>query len=426
MAGEVILIQTGQAGNQISSAFWKKVCEEHGINHTTGKPLDGTEVKGDPNVFFKNIAGKYVPRSVVVDLEPAVVEKLTQTFGTLFDPKCVVHGSDGAGNNYAVGMIEMGEQHIDQVLSVVESQVAETESLGGFMFAHSTGGGTGSGMGSLILKRLREKYPKSPIFSFSIFPSPKISETVVEPYNSVLTASTLSKYSSAATVLDNEALFNIAVNKLGIASPNLSDLNDIISEVMVNITASLRFSGTLNVDLMKLVTNLVPYEQQNFMLASTAPLVSAEDRSYTKLSVQDLTQQLFHQDNMLAACDPTKGHYLAASVLFRGNIQSTEINEAISKVKEQNTFVNWIPTGFKVARSEEPPANMPVGVALLANNSAIGSVFSRILASFDKLWSRKAFSHWYTDAGMEEKDLEEARNHIQGIVDFYKEKPEEN
>jgi hypothetical protein len=135
---------------------------------------------------------------------------------------------------------------------------------------------------------------------------------------------------------------------------------------------------------------------------------------------------LFRQDNMLAACDPTKGEYLAASVLFRGAIQSTEINEAISKVKEQNKFVKWIPTGFKVARSEVPPASSPVGVMLLANNSAITSVFTRILSSFDRLWSRKAFAHWYTDAGMEEKDLDNARNHMQGIVDAYKAKTEGN
>lgn len=425
MAGEVIIIQIGQAGNQVSAAFWKKVCLEHGIDHLTGRPTEGDTVKGNPSVIFNKIGNKYVPRAVVVDLEPAVVEDLKKNFNTLFDPKSVISGVDGAGNNFAVGYNAMGMEYIDRVMTVVEQRVSETEALGGFLMTHSIGGGTGSGFGSRILRTLRERYPKVPIMTFSIFPSPKISETVVEPYNAILALANLAKYASACVVLDNEALFRIASDKLEVENPSLEDLNLIISQVMVNITASIRFSGTMNIDLAKLVTNLVPYDTVNFFLASTAPLVLTGKESFENYSIQDLSLSLFDKDNILADMNPSEGKYLAASVLFRGKVLATEITEAMSQIKEQYDFVDFIPTGFKVSKSEIPPSDSTVGIVLLANNTGIVEVFERILAQFDKLWARKAFAHWYTDAGFEEEDINEAADSVRQIIEHYKSYNEE-
>ena len=51
---------------------------------------------------------------------------------------------------------------------------------------NSFGGGTGSGMGSLVVSKLREEYPDKICSSFSVMPSEKVSDIVVEPYNVVL------------------------------------------------------------------------------------------------------------------------------------------------------------------------------------------------------------------------------------------------
>ena len=48
------------------------------------------------------------------------------------------------------------------------------------------GGGTGSGLGTLILMKLRDNYPDVITNTHSVFPSPKVSDVVVEPYNTVL------------------------------------------------------------------------------------------------------------------------------------------------------------------------------------------------------------------------------------------------
>jgi len=58
--------------------------------------------------------------------------------------------------------------------------------------------------------------------------------------------------------VDNEAIYDICKKKLGVASPSFSNLNRLISQVVSSVTASLRFDGSLNVDLNEFQTNLVP------------------------------------------------------------------------------------------------------------------------------------------------------------------------
>lgn len=42
-------------------------------------------------------------------------------------------------------------------------------------------------MGTLLISKIREEYPDRIMMTFSIVPSPKVSDTVVEPYNATLT-----------------------------------------------------------------------------------------------------------------------------------------------------------------------------------------------------------------------------------------------
>ena len=90
----------------------------------------------------------------------------------------------------------------------------------GFQVCHSLGGGTGSGMGTLLISKIREEYPDRMLLTFSVFPSPKVSDTVVEPYNATLSVHQLVENADECMVLDNEALYDICFRTLKLTTPS--------------------------------------------------------------------------------------------------------------------------------------------------------------------------------------------------------------
>ena len=106
---------------------------------------------------------------------------------------------------------------------------------------------------------MKELFPDRMLSTFSVVPSPKVSDTVVEPYNATLSVHQLVENADQTYCIDNEALHDICARTLKIKSPDYESLNSLISIVMSGITTSLRFPGQLNADLRKLAVNLVPF-----------------------------------------------------------------------------------------------------------------------------------------------------------------------
>ncbi|XP_057802404.1 tubulin beta-1 chain-like [Salvia miltiorrhiza] len=92
--------------------------------------------------------------------------------------------------------------------------------VSGFQVCHSLGGGTGSGMGTLLISKIREEYPDRMMLTFSVFPSPKVSDTVVEPYNATLSVHQLVENADECMVLDNEGLYDICFRTLKLTTPS--------------------------------------------------------------------------------------------------------------------------------------------------------------------------------------------------------------
>ena len=86
-------------------------------------------------------------------------------------------------------------------------------------------GGTVSVMESLLISKIKEEYQDRIIETFSVFPSPKVSDTVVEPYNATLSIHLLVDSTDEVQVIDNEVLYDILLRTLKLPTPNYGDLN---------------------------------------------------------------------------------------------------------------------------------------------------------------------------------------------------------
>ncbi len=162
-------------------------------------------------------------------------------YGQIFRPDNFVFGQTGAGNNWAKGHYTEGAELIDSVLDVCRKEAESCDCLQGFQISHSLGGGTGSGMGTLLISKLREEYPDRVMVTFSVIPSPKVSDTVVEPYNTTLSVHQLVENSDETMCVDNEALYDICFRTLKLTTPTFGDLNHLVSIVMSGVTCCLRF-----------------------------------------------------------------------------------------------------------------------------------------------------------------------------------------
>lgn len=85
-----------------------------------------------------------------------------------------VFGQSGAGNNWAKGHYTEGAELVDSVLDVVRREAEGCDCLQGFQITHSLGGGTGAGMGTLLISKIREEFPDRMMCTFSVVPSPKV------------------------------------------------------------------------------------------------------------------------------------------------------------------------------------------------------------------------------------------------------------
>ncbi|XP_062236966.1 tubulin alpha chain-like [Platichthys flesus] len=385
------------------------------------------------NTFFNETGcGKHVPRTIFVDLEPTVIDEVrTGIYRQLYHPDQLITGKEDAANNYARGRYTTGQDIIELVIDRTRKLADQCTGLQGFFVFRSFGGGTGSGFTSLLMERLSEEYGRKSKLEFAVYPSPHLSTAVVEPYNAILTTHSTLEHSSCTFLVDNEAIYDICCKNLDVERPYYSTLNRLIGQVASSITASLRFDGALNVDLIEFQTNLVPYPRIHFPLATYAPVISAEKAFHEQLSVADITNACFEPGNQMVKCDPRHGKYMSCCLLYRGDVMPKDVNAAINAIKTKRNvrFVDWCPTGFKVGINYQPPTVVPGGdlanvqraVCMLSNTTAIAEAWARLDKKFDLMYAKRAFVHWYVGEGMEEGEFSEAREDMAALEKDYEE-----
>ena len=80
----------------------------------------------------------------------------------LFDYVCMRFHGEG---------VMLAEEAHDRLRKLAEN----CNNLDGFQLTHSIGGGCGSGVGSRILLKLRDVFPQNMLVTFTVFPTPTIS-----------------------------------------------------------------------------------------------------------------------------------------------------------------------------------------------------------------------------------------------------------
>ena len=208
----------------------------------TGNKAEDTARVATMDVYF-NEAGenRYVPRVALDVVKETPVAAICK-------PDNYVHGANCAGNNWAKGHYAEGAEIIDGGIDVTRRETEACDYPQGYQIS--------LGMGTLLLMKIRDDYPHCITCTFSVYPSPKVSDVIVKPHNATLSIHKLLENSDEPFVVDNETLCNVLHNILKQKQPKYTDLNWVLSLVISGIAASLRFSVKLNGHFRKINLNL--------------------------------------------------------------------------------------------------------------------------------------------------------------------------
>ncbi|KAE8725210.1 Tubulin alpha-3 chain [Hibiscus syriacus] len=365
---EVISIHVGQAGIQVGNSCWALYCLEHGIQPDGMMPSVANEGANHelsaPSLVLPD--PESTSRELCTTLNSFDFELKSFQFQVNFNSQFLVQVVDLLPYRSA------GRDIVEVCLDRLRKLADNCSRLQGFFMFNAVGGGTGSGLGSLLLERLSVEYGKKPKLGFTIYPSPQVSIAVVEPYNSVLSTHSLLEHNDVAVLLDNEAIYDICRRSFDIERPTYTNLNRLISQIISSLTTSLRFDGAINVNITEFQTNLVLYPRIHFMLSSHAPVISVEKAYHEKLSVPQIISAIFEPASMMAKCDPRHGKYMACCLMYHGDVVPKEVNAAVRSIKTQQRC----PTGFKCGINYQPPTVVPGGdlaevkraVCMISNN----------------------------------------------------------
>ncbi|CAK8678036.1 unnamed protein product [Clavelina lepadiformis] len=448
-----IVIQVGQCGNQIGCRFWDLCLHEHAFYNEKGIYDDAvssffrnTDHACDiPTKIGTNQIKNLKARAILVDMEEGVINELLDgDLGEIFDNKQLITDVSGSGNNWATGNKEYGTRYKEKILDQVRKAAELCDCLQCFFVLHSMGGGTGSGLGTAILSLLADEFPDVYRFVIPVYPSGD-DDVITSPYNSVLATNELTEHADCVLPINNQSLINMCAKiqqalpqkkfsksaggsvssgskRIGSDKP-FDQMNNIVANVMLNMTSSARFEGSLNVDLNEIAMNLVPYPKLHYLVSSISPLYVSKDVGLYARRLDQAFNDLFSKDHQLMVSDPQRSLYLACALMVRGkNVQVSDVRHNISRLSSNLCFVNWNHEGWKTGLCNIPPVGQQYSLLALANNTCIRHAFTDLRTRFSKLYSRKAHLHHYEKVdGFDRNLFSESLSSLDNIVAQYEE-----
>lgn len=244
-----------------------------------------------------------------------------------------------------------------------------------------------------------------------MFPS-NDDDVVTSPYNSLLAASKLVEYADCVLPIDNEALIRL-VSKKDIEEQDkekqkkeaYASMNTMIAHLLSNLTCSMRYPGSLNIDMNEITMNLVPYPRMHFLIASMAPLHAfIKQKSAIPRSLDQMFMDTLSRDNHLIDCNSQQHRYISLAYLIRGDLSFSDVSRNIEKISSKINLIDWNSEGFKYGICSVPSLGRVRRIHLtknksvlsLSNNTGFSEILSKMMDRFNKLYRKKVYVHHYT------------------------------
>lgn len=265
-------VAAGSGGCRMAAAFWKAMCREHAIHPDTGRPVHEAPT-GNWRGFFRSHPQRCEPHAVFAGLDP---DEAADWRGGLFSAGGILRG-------------RAGDEMAEETLSFIREHSEDAGSPAGILLFASLEGGTASPLGSLLLEKLRARFPSVPVMVIGVLPVSGVSPVLAAPLHIALAMQGIRRHASAAVLFSNDHLLAQAQKFWGLPSPGYDAANLLIAECLTALTAPLRFGGTdaPPVDLAEIIGCFPPGTDGRMpvLTGQCWPLAVLTDRRLTTMTL---------------------------------------------------------------------------------------------------------------------------------------------
>lgn len=423
----LLTIGVGLAGIRQTDALWQLLCAEHGIADSgiDVRVAEQESVQNDRSLWFlQTRTDRFVPRTILVDTDADALDRIASgpRRELYHSGRLVRSQSDTGAASICARAQTVARDAVDQSLNAVRLLLEQSDAhCGGVLMARASGGGTGSGVASMLLHRFADEFSKVPLVDLCVLPTDRLAAAVTEPYNAVLAAPDSLDYADAWLAFENDALLNNCSHALQLPRPGFAEINQVWSHIVSSIAAPL--AREERASLAHVCRMLVPNPRYNLLVSHFAPLVPRERIEHERLAPVDLTRHIYDAHHAQTTVDVVRGVAAAAWLVYRGALEGGADSRSLSDALAAFPAPRGEPL-LRYSHTERVSCGVAGGVVAatprslcaLTNTSASRLLLRRQVHKFNRLLSKRAFLHWYEAEGVELAQFIEAREQLLRII----------
>lgn len=259
----LLVVQVGQCGNQVGTAFWR--CVSAQLAAAAGSKAGSVAYASLVQQTADRDGGEpsTSARCILVDAEPKAVRSCAAAEPLLARAPAVC-GQSGRGSNWSHGYRQPGEpgggNHggdadrtlLKRALAAVRREVERSPSAPDILLVHGLAGGTGGGLGCRLLEELRHEYGELFIACAAFAPRAPSSDTsLLAPLGTIMGVQFLQRYADAVLLFQNGELvaaLERQERQAGVSLPRISlpDVNKAVGLALAGCLLPTDGAGTVS------------------------------------------------------------------------------------------------------------------------------------------------------------------------------------
>ena len=421
-----IILQIGQCGNQLGDTIF-----------TLLSSMNKNSSKINPRFFHYSKNEKLTPNAILIDMEPKVIENIIiKKQNYEYNKNYIFTKEEGSGNNWAYGYEIHGKKNKDVILNIIKNLIEKIDDLDSFIFLQSMAGGTGSGLGSFLVKYLSEFFKDLFFVNFLIAPK-KGGEVIIQNYNAIFSFSTIYQNSDFVFILKNDRAEEICKKIFKLDKINMKSINSILArDILSSLLTSNGFTKSKknkNTDFLDNLNILKPLPSTKLLGTRFLPHVDKTLKNFFTETWKGLLNRSFQMQingkgeaNINWNMNPLNSKNIIKSYSSLIHLNSKNIFQEFQEEKnpfdlKRAYFKNLKKSNFNSIFFDRELFGVQKSIGLLTNSQEFIEFFDDVFFKGKNMFGQKAYLYQYKKYGLEEENMKDLFLYFDYVNQIYKE-----